>query len=126
MTPPPDHPSPSPVSTYIHVLICLQKDLRPCPVPAVHLIENDSMNPHVIKLSPRSYADPKMKASACSILSYLSGTVEYRSSCRLALESTFHVYVDGSDTPLHSEMAPLKCLSSGLYSSELADRKSVV
>ena len=84
------------------------------------------MNPHIIKLSPRLYADPKIKSSACSNLAYLSGTVEFPSPCALVLQSTFLVYLDDSQTPLHSEIAPLKCLSSpmqesgGLYSSEIA------
>jgi transcriptional enhancer factor len=81
------------------------------------------MNPHIIKLSPRLYADPKIKSSACSNLAYLSG---FPSPCELVLQSTFLVYLDDSQTPLHSEIAPLKCLSSpmqesgGLYSSEIA------
>ena len=84
------------------------------------------MNPHIIKLSPRPYVNPIIIASARSKLSYLSGTVDFPSPCALALQSTFLVYLDDSNTPLHSEIAPLKCLSSPmkqsgwLYSSEIA------
>jgi hypothetical protein len=113
--------------TFTHVQISLQ-DLKPCPVPAIYFIENSPMNPHIIKLSPRPHVNPKLeiRASASSNLSYLSGTVEFPSACALALQSTFLVYLDDSDTPLHSEIAPLKCLSSPmnhsgwLYSSEIA------
>ena len=125
MTPPPDD-APSPAPTVIHVQISLQKVLRPCPVPAVRFVENNPMNPHIINLAPWSNVDPKIRASDCSNLSYLSGTVKFCSPCTLASQSTFLVYVDDSNTPLHSEIAPLKCLSSPtkqsgwLYSSEIA------
>ena len=84
------------------------------------------MNPYIINLSPRSHVDLKIRASASSNLPYLSGTVKFSSPCALALQSTFLVYLDDSQTPLHSEIAPLKCLSSAmkqsgwLYSSEIA------
>ena len=125
ITPPPDE-DPSPVATFIHVQISLQKVLRPCPVPAVRFVKNDPSTPHIIHLSPWSHVDPKIRASTSSILSYLSGTVNFSSPCSLALQSTFLVYFDDSNTPLHSEIAPLKCLSSPtkqpgwLYSSEIA------
>ena len=112
--------------TFIYVQISLQKVLRPCPVPAVRFVDNDSTNPHIINLSPMSHVDPKLRASASSNLSYLSGTVKFSSPFTLALQSTFLVYLDNSSTPLHSEIAPLKCLSSPtkqsgwLYSSEIA------
>ncbi|KAF8804881.1 hypothetical protein BYT27DRAFT_7106114 [Phlegmacium glaucopus] len=116
-------PPPSPTPTFIYVQVSLHKELRPCPVPTIRFIENDSVNPHIIKLSPRPYVDPKIKASSCSILACLSGTVEFPSPYALVLQSTFHVYLNDSPTPLHSETAPLKCLSSPiqwLYSSEIA------
>lgn len=127
VTPPPspDHQVSS-KSTFIHVQISLQRELRRCPVPVVQFIENDLTNPQIIRLSPRPYVDPKMKASACSNLSYLSGTVEFPSPCALVLQSTFLVYSDDCNTPVHSEIAPLKCLvspmkeSGGLYSAEIA------
>ena len=110
----------------IFVQIALQKVLRPCPIPAVRFVGNDSMNPYIINLSPQSHVDFKIRASASSNLSYLSGMVKFFSPCALALQSTFLVYLDDSQTPLHSEIAPLKCLSSAmkqsgwLYSSEIA------
>lgn len=125
MTPPPDE-APSPITTFIHVQISLQKVLRPCPIPAVRFVENDPANPHIINLSPWSQADPKIRTSACSNLSFLSGTVKFSSPCTLALQSTFLVYLDDSNTPIHSEIAPLKSHSSAtkqsgwLYSSEIA------
>lgn len=127
ITPPPDE-APSPMPMFIYVQISLQKVLKSCPVPAVRFVENDEMNPYIINLSPRSHVDPKIRASAISNLSYLSGTVKFSSPCALALQSTFLVYLDNSQTPLHSEIAPLKCLSSAmkqsgsgcLYSSEIA------
>ena len=108
-------------ATYVQV--SLQKELRPCPVPVIHLIENDITNPHIIKLSP--LPNPKRRAYTYSLLSYLSGTVEFSSPCALILQSTFLVYLDESQTPIHSEIAPLKCLSSlqpsgWQYSSEIA------
>jgi transcriptional enhancer factor len=112
--------------TYIYVQICLQKVLRPCPVTAVRFVKNDHLSPHIISLSPRSHVDPKIRASPTSNLSYLSGTVKFSSPCALALQSTFLVYLDDPHTLLHSEIAPLKCLSSAikqsgwLYSSEIA------
>jgi transcriptional enhancer factor len=114
------------MATFIYVQISLQKVLRPCPVPAVRLIKNDPSNPHIINLSPWPHVDPKISASATSYLSYLSGTVKFSSPCSLALQSTFLVYFDDSNIPQHSEIAPLKCLSSPtkqtgwLYSSEIA------
>ncbi|KAF8813184.1 hypothetical protein BYT27DRAFT_7181660 [Phlegmacium glaucopus] len=126
VTPPPDRQGPSPTLTTIYVQISLQKELRPCPAPAIRFMENDSMNPHIIKLSPRSYVGSEIKASTCSILTYLSGTVEFPSPYALVLQSTFLVYMDDSPAPLHSEIAPLQCLSSPmqpsgwLYSSEIA------
>jgi hypothetical protein len=112
--------------TFIHVQISLQKVLKPCPVPVVRFVENDPRNPHIINLSPWSHVNSRMGSSTSSYLSYLSGTVRLSSPCTLALQSTFLVYLDDSDTPLHSEIAPLKCLSSPtnhsgwLYSSEIA------
>lgn len=103
--------------------------LRPCPVPAVPFIKNDPANPHTINLSPCTHVDSKIKASASSSLSYLSGTVKFSSPCSLALQSTFLVYLNDAttnNTPLHWEIAPLKCLpsptkqSGWLYSSEIA------
>jgi len=126
ITPPPDRQAPSPAPTSIYVQISLQKELRPRPVPTIRFIENDCMNPHIIKLSPRPYVDPKIKVSTGSILTYLSATVEFPSPYALVLQSTFLVYLNDSPTPLHSEIAPLKCLSSPmqpsgwLYSSEIA------
>jgi hypothetical protein len=81
-----------------------------------------------MKFSPRPHlpVDDMDSTSACSNLSYLSGTVEFLSPRALVLQSTFLVYLNGSHTPLHSEIAPLKCLSSpmqhsgGLYSSDIA------
>ena len=106
--------------------ISLQRVLRPCPVPAVRFVKNDPSNPHIINLSPWSNVDPKIRASSSWNLSYLSGTVKFSSPFSLALQSTFLVYFDDSSTPLHSEIAPLKSLSSPsnqsgwLYSSEIA------
>ena len=125
ITPPPDE-APSPMPTFIHVQISLQKVLRPCLVPAVRFVDNDPMNPYIINLSPWSHVDPNLRTSGCSNLSYLSGMVTFCSPCTLALQSTFLVYLDDSSTPLHSEIAPLKCLSSPtiqsgwLYISEIA------
>ena len=84
------------------------------------------MNPHIILLSPLSHADLEIRASASSSLSYLSRTVKFFSPCTLELQSTFLVYSDNCSTPVHSEIAPLKCLSSPmqqsswLYSSDIA------
>jgi hypothetical protein len=117
---------PASLPTFIYVQIALQKELRSCPVPAVRFMENDPINPLIIKLSPRPDDDPKIKVLASSNLSYLSGTVEFHSPYALALQSTFLVYLDDPHTPLHSEITPLKCLSSPmkpsgwLYSSEIA------
>ena len=100
--------------------------MRPCHVPAVRLVKNDPSTPHIINLSPWPHVDPKIRSSTSSNLCYLSGTVRFASPCSLALQSTFLVYFDDSNTPLHSEIAPLKCLSSPtkqsgwLYSSEIA------
>jgi transcriptional enhancer factor len=122
----PPNEAPSSMPTFINVQISLQEVLRPCPVPAIRFINNDPMNPHIIILSPLSHIDSKIRASASTNLSYLSGTVTFSSPCMLALPSTFVVYLDNSSIPLHSEIAPLKCLSSPtrrsgwLYSSEIA------
>ena len=113
--------APSRMPTFINVQISLQEVLRPCPVPAVRFVDNDPTNPYIINLSPLSHNDSKIRASF--YLSYLSGTVKFFSPCILALQSTF---LDNSSTPLHSEIAPLKCLSSPtkqsdwLYISEIA------
>ena len=110
---------------FVHVQISLPKVLRPCPVPAVHFVENHPMNPYIINLSPWSHV-PQIRASTSSNLSYLSGTVKFSSPCALALQSTFIVSLGDSNTPLHSEIVLLKCLSSPtkqsgwLYSSEIA------
>lgn len=104
--------------TFIHVQISLQKELRPCPVPAIRFVENDPTNPHIITLSPWPYVDPEIRVSTGSNLSYLSGTVNFSSPCPLALQSIFLVYLDDSDAPLHSEITPLKCLSSPTKESE--------
>ena len=122
----PPSEAPSRMPMFINVQISLQEVLRPCPVPAVHFIDNDTMNPHIIILSPLSHIDPRVKDSVSSNLSYLSGTVKFSSPCMLALQSTFVVYLDNSSIPLHSEIAPLKYLSSPtkqsgwLYSSVIA------
>ena len=119
---PPDSPT---TSQIIYVQISLQKELRPCPVPKIHFFENDVTNPHTIKLSPRPDVNSKIRASNYSLLSYLSGTVEFPSPYALVPQSTFLVYLDDNITPIHSEVAPLKCLSSlqpygWQYSSEIA------
>ena len=111
---------------FINVQISLQRVWRPCPVPTVRFVDNDPTSPHIIRLSPLTHVDPEIKALASSSLSYLSGLVKFFSPCTLELQSTFLVHSDNCSTPVHSEIAPLKCLSSPteqsvwLYSSDIA------
>lgn len=88
------------------------------PVPFPLHRERPNESPYsIIKLSPRPYVDPKIIASASSNLPYLSGSVKFSSPCALALQSTFLIYLNDTQTPLHSGIAQLKCLWSATKQS---------
>ncbi|KAF8972169.1 hypothetical protein BDZ97DRAFT_1783536 [Flammula alnicola] len=113
---------PPPVDTkLIYVKISLQSELWPAPIPSIHFVNNDTTNPQFIQLSPSSYppsgSRSQNKDYSSSILPFLSRSVEFPSPCALTPESTFVVYVNGSNTPVHTEIVPLRCMSSPMQRS---------
>ncbi|KAF8150069.1 hypothetical protein B0H34DRAFT_678986 [Crassisporium funariophilum] len=129
-TPPPDSrlPTPKPKPVVVYVMICLQEDLWPAPTPSVHFVNNDTLTPQRIQLAPSPCAPRGRGSGSCtsSVLRSLSGSVEFPSPCALVLQSSFNIYMNGSNSPVHSEIVPLRCISSPmqrsgwLYTSEFA------
>ena len=113
---------------HTYVKIVLQDELWPAPTPSIRLINTDTNHPQSIQLSPTcppSGTVISQNRSSRNILPYLSRSIELPSSCALLPQSTFVVYVEGSPSSVHSEVASLKCISSPmqrsgwLYSFEL-------
>ncbi|KAJ3505305.1 hypothetical protein NLJ89_g7488 [Agrocybe chaxingu] len=112
--------------TIVYVDIALQNEMWPTPIPSVHFVANDSTTPQLIQLSPSlSASNALLPPGASSLLSSMCPSVEFPSHTGLALQSTFIVYMNGSNSPIHTEVAPLKCISSPmqrsgwLYSTDL-------
>lgn len=118
----------APAHNFVHVKLSLPTELWPAPIPSIHLIRNSSSHPQIIQLAPSSYTPSGLishKSASPNNLPYLSKSMEFRSQCSLAPESTFMVYSAGQKTPIHIEAAPLMCVSSPvdrsgwLYRTEL-------
>jgi hypothetical protein len=121
-------PSPSPDGRHsvsmnqehTYVKILLQDELWPAPTPSIRLINFDTNHSQSIQLSPTcppSGTVMSQNRSSRNILPYLSGAIELPSSCALLPQSKFIVYVEGSTSPVHSEVASLKCISSPMQRS---------
>jgi len=118
-------PSPSPdlrhsvsmQQEHVSVKILLQNELWPAPTPTIQL-STDTNHPQSIQLSPSPQGGTMSQSkSSRNILPYLSGAIELCSSCALLLQSSFVVYFEGSNLPVHSEVASLKCISSPILRS---------
>lgn len=120
-SPPPDgRHSVSMNQEHTYVKILLQDELWPAPTPSIRLINFDTNHSQSIQLSPTcppSGTVMSQNRSGRNILPYLSGAIELPSSCALLPQSTFIVYVEGSTSPVHSEVASLKCISSPMQRS---------
>ena len=117
-SPPPDRRhSVSTQQEHIYVKILLQDELWPAPTPTIQL-STDINDPQSIQLSLRRQGGTMSQSTLSrNILPHLSGEIELCSSCALLLQSSFLVYFKGSNSPLHSEVASLKCISSPIQRS---------
>lgn len=84
----------------VYVQISLGHDTWPTIAPAIHFVGNSANDPQNIHLSSSS-----------------GTSVEFLSSTALSLQSTFTVYVNGSNAPMHTEVVPLTCISSPMHRS---------
>lgn len=129
-------PSPPPQPEYcpivsptkpVHVRINLQNELWPTRIPCIDFVSKDVANPQTIQLAPAACTPNGSipQDMTTSILPFLCSMVQFPSPFPLLPQSTFIVYANGSNSPMHMESAPVKCLSSPadrsgwLYSSEL-------
>ncbi|KDR76000.1 hypothetical protein GALMADRAFT_457965 [Galerina marginata CBS 339.88] len=122
-SPPPDSQAPTPPSrqTLLHIKIALQNELWPSPTPSIHFVNMDSTTPpQSIQLAPLAsppHGQLFPGKSSSNILPFLCGSVQFPSPFALMPQSTFLVYMNGSNAPVHMELAPLKCISSPIQST---------
>lgn len=116
--------SPSNSQPLVGVVISLQDQRFPSPVPSVSIANNGYDN--VIQLSPSiNVPSSSSRGQSLNDLHYLSKVIELVSPVPLELETTFTVYSGDSPQSLHFEAGLLRCVpySSGrsgwVYRSEL-------
>jgi hypothetical protein len=115
--------SPSNSQTLVGVIISLQDQLFPSPLPSVSIA--NSGYDSIIQLSPSISVPSSSSGRSLHNLHCLSRVIELVSPVPLELETTFSVYRGDSPQPLHVEAGLLRCVpySSGrsgwVYSSEL-------
>ena len=130
MTPPPETRKDPQRPIEVQVEIYLQKELWPAELPRILFTSDDPSRVQSLCLSPAKGTPALLHgqsstSSVPSFLRLLSTKIEFLSPYALILQSTFHVYVDNGKVPIHSENAPLSCVSSPmsrsgwLYSTEL-------